>query len=165
MPKFALPLVGGGEVTIGQNVAEGRSTLFYSYRGLHCPLCHKFMNSLEQKLEKLDSMGVDVVFLSMNDAEKATKAKEEWGIKSPVAYGMSSEQAASLGMYLSDGIEGYNEPTVFSEPGMFMINPDGALRFTDICNAPFIRPDVDGLMFGLEFVFSKNYPIRGTHAA
>lgn len=165
MPKFALPLVGGGEVTIGQNVAQGRTTLFYSYRGVHCPLCRKFVNALEGHLEKLDSMGVDVVFLSMNDAEKATKAKEEWGIKSPVAYGMSVEQAVSLGLYLTDGMPSFNEPTVFSEPGMFMLNSDGALRFTDICNAPFVRPDIDGLIFGLEFVFSKNYPIRGTHAA
>lgn len=165
MPKFALSLVGGGEVTIGQNVAQGRTTLFYSYRGVHCPLCRNFMNALEGHLEKLDSMGVDVVFLSMNDAEKATKAKEEWGIKSPVAYGMSVEQAASLGLYLTDGMPSFNEPTVFSEPGMFMLNSDEALRFADICNAPFIRPNIDGLIFGLEFVFSKNYPIRGTHAA
>jgi peroxiredoxin len=165
MPQFKLPLVGGGDVNVGENLTAGRVTLFSCYRGIHCPFCKKHNMKLEEHLSELDQLGVDVVFVSMNDKDKAEKSTADWGIKSKVAYGMSEAQANSLGLYVSNGVEAYGDPEVFSEPGLFMLNPEGALLFVDISNAPFLRPDVPHLIAGLEYVLRKSYPIRGTRTA
>jgi len=50
----------------------------------------------------------------------------------------------------------------FSEPALFLVNPDGILQIIDISNAPFSRPDLPTLLDGLEFLFVNKYPIRGT---
>ena len=42
--------------------------------------------------------------------------------------------------------------------------PQGRLQIIDISNAPFARPDLDGLLNGLKFIQEKDYPIRGTAA-
>lgn len=162
MPQFKLPLVGGGEVTIGENLTSGKPTLFSMYRGLHCPLCKKYNIKMEEGLPDLDSLGVDLVFASMNDQAKAEQAKAEWDIKSKVAYSMTEEQAKSLGLYVSNAMVGSSEPAVFSEAGMFMLNKEGVLQFVDVSNAPFLRPDLTNFMNGLKYVLAKSYPIRGT---
>ena len=95
----------------------------------------------------------------------------EWGLdKLPVAYGLSAETAKkTLGLYLSEyigakGIEGmdWEEPTVFAESALFVLNSAGKVQVTDVSNSPFTRPDVDILKGGLEFAKGKGYPPRGT---
>lgn len=84
-----------------------------------------------------------------------------------VAYGLSEGQAKSLGLYITNGqkFEAYTEPEVFTEPALFAINPEGALHFVDVSNAPFLRPEIAMVMMGLKYVLAKGYPIRGTRAA
>ncbi len=43
-----------------------------------------------------------------------------------------------------------------------MINPEGQAHIIDISNAPFARPDLQGVLSGLKFIRDKSYPIRGT---
>ena len=69
MPEITLPVVGGGEVTVGKNLTAGRYTLFSFYRGLFCPLCKKYNAEIEAQLAELDTLGVDVVYVSMASKE------------------------------------------------------------------------------------------------
>ena len=68
-----------------------------------------------------------------------------------------------LGLYISDPRSPEETDQPFAEPGLFVINPAGNLQIVDISNAPFSRPDLDGILGGLTFIQQKDYPIRGTH--
>ena len=48
---------------------------------------------------------------------------------------------------------------------MLTTNPEGALAFVSVCNAPFLQPELAMVMMGIKFVLAKGYPIRGTRTA
>lgn len=99
----------------------------------------------------------------MDTEKRAKKAGEEWNIPNlPVAYNLSQEQAKSYGLYLSKAISD-KEPEVFSEPGMFLIKPDGTLYFSSVQNAPFTRPAMSDLINAIDFIKKEDYPARGTY--
>ena len=50
----------------------------------------------------------------------------------------------------------------FSEPGLFVINPEGKAHVIDISNAPFARPDLAQVLNGIKFAREKKFPVRGT---
>jgi len=52
----------------------------------------------------------------------------------------------------------------FPELGLFVVNPQGQAHIIDISNAPFARPDLEGILNGLKFIKERGYPIRGTAA-
>jgi hypothetical protein len=67
----------------------------------------------------------------------------------------------TLGLYISDPRSPQETDHQFAEPGVFVINPRGETQIIDISNAPFARPALPALLKGLQFVISKDYPIRG----
>jgi hypothetical protein len=71
----------------------------------------------------------------------------------------------TLGLYVSEPRSEKETDLPFAEPGIFVINADGLLQVIDISNAPFARPDLEGLAKGLKFIRDNDYPIRGRLAA
>ena len=53
------------------------------------------------------------------------------------------------------------EPPLFSEPGLFLIRPDGTLYFGTVQTMPFARPTIPEIMGAIDFVIEKKYPARG----
>ena len=90
---------------------------------------------------------------------------EEDGLTLPIGYDLSLEQMADLGLYISDPRSPQETDRPFAEPATFVINDEGKLQIVDISNAPFARPELEGLLNGLKFVRDKGYPVRGTHKA
>lgn len=67
------------------------------------------------------------------------------------------------GIYISRGAcDG--EPSVFNEPAIFLIRPDGILHGAIVNSAPFSRPHVDDLLSSIKYILQHNYPIRGAEA-
>lgn len=58
----------------------------------------------------------------------------------------------------SNGVE---EPDLFSEPGLFLVRPNGELYFASVLTMPFARPALSDLLGGLDFAILHNYPARG----
>jgi len=56
---------------------------------------------------------------------------------------------------------GIEEPALFSEPGVFIVRPDGTLYYGAVQTMPFARPHFDELLVALDFALDKNYPARG----
>jgi peroxiredoxin len=162
LPAIELKTVGGGSITLG-TTKEDRWALYIGYRGLHCPLCNRYIAKYTERAEKLEQLKIDVYYFSMDPEERATESVEKWSIPRPVGYGLSEAEARSLGLYLSDKRPDSAETDVFSEPGFFLINPQGTVHIVDVSNAPFSRPDVDSVLGGIEFIQGHSYPIRGTH--
>ena len=159
LPELELPLAGGGEVRLGG--ARDGWQMIVVYRGLHCPICKKYLGRLNGMAGDFNEIGIEVVTLSGDPEDKAETAKSEWALDIPVAYGLSTDQMKGWGLYISEP-RPQETGHQFPEPALFVINPDGNVHMAEVCNAPFIRPDLDTLLGGLKHVLANDYPIRGT---
>ncbi len=160
-PTMTWPLAGGGELTLARDKGW---RLLIVYRGKHCPLCKRYLATLNDKLQEFDAAGIKVAAISADPREKAETETKEEGWRFPVAYDMSLEQMRELGLYISDPRSRQETDRPFAEPATFAIHPDGHVQVVDISNAPFSRPDLAALLSGLKFIQEKDYPVRGTKA-
>ncbi|MBJ3776216.1 peroxiredoxin-like family protein [Acuticoccus mangrovi] len=165
VPDLAVPLVGGGTFDLAAATGDP-FTMVVFYRGLHCPICKAYLTSLEKLLPEFAERGVAVVAISSDTAERAEKAKADWPIPTlPLGHSLALPAARSWGLYISSGrgvtSAGIEEPPLFSEPGLFLVRPDGTLYFGTTQTMPFARPHFDDILKGIDFVVSKNYPARG----
>ncbi len=71
------------------------------YRGKHCPICTKFLNKLEDYKGRLREVNIDVVAVSGDSKAQLDEHLEELSITYPIAYGLSQEDMAKLGLYIS----------------------------------------------------------------
>ena len=162
VPSLALELTIGAQYDLSKQSPDA-FTLVLFYRGKHCPICKKQLTELGSKLGEFTKRGINVVAVSMDDKERAMHVDAEWGTGDvPLAYGLSEESAREWGLYISEAREGSEEPAMFSEPGMFLVRPDGTLYYASTQNSPFARPQFDDLLSGLDYVLENDYPVRGT---
>ena len=159
MPRLTLPKVGGGQVS---TEAGGGWKMVVVYRGKHCPICKTYLKTLDGLLDEFKKVGTDVIAISGDPQEKAESEVEEENWRFATGYNLSLDQMRTLGLYISQprSLEETDRP--FSEPGLFVINPEGKVHIVDVSNAPFARPDLNTLVKGLSFIQKKQYPIRGT---
>ena len=164
-PVFSLPAVTGGAIEVGTPQGDNDWQLVVVYRGRHCPMCTTYLAKLEDLKNRFHDLKVDVVAVSGDPREKAHDQVEKGNLTIPVAYDLSIDQMLSLGLYVSHPRSPAETDRPFSEPGLFVINGEGAVQVLDTSNAPFTRPDLEILLGGLEFIrdSAKNYPIRGTY--
>lgn len=132
------------------------------YRGKHCPLCVKYLDTLESLLDDYREAGVAVYAISGDPEERARAQVKERGWRFPVGYGLPVEDMRRLGLYVSEPRSPQETDRPFPEPGLFVVNPDGRQQIVDVSNAPFARPDLAGVLAGIRFVQANDYPIRGT---
>jgi peroxiredoxin len=159
-PALDLPLLGGGHFNLADR--HPRSfTMIVAYRGLHCPICKTYLRDLDRKLNDFAQKGVDVVAISTDTKGRAEQSKSEWGLERlPIAYGLTIEKAREWGLFISASIK-ENEPGLFAEPGLFLVQPEGTLYATSIQTMPFARPSFSDVLAAVDFVMQKNYPARG----
>lgn len=162
-PQIQLPIVGGGSRTLGRAHNGHEWQMVIVYRGLHCPICKRYLSQLQEMASAFYDQKVEIIAVSADPLEKAQKMVEEQALELPVAYDLSLDQMAQLGLFISDPRSAQETDRPFAEPGTFVVNGDGNLHIVDVSNAPFARPDLDALLRGITFLHEKNYPIRGTH--
>lgn len=136
--------------------------LLVVYRGKHCPLCKKYLATLNAMQGDLKAAGITAVAVSADPKEKAAADVAEFGWTFPVGYGLSVAQMHTLGLYVSEPRSPQETDRPFAEPGLFAVNPAGKIQIIDISNAPFARPDLAMILNGIKFAVEKGYPIRGT---
>ncbi len=161
MPKVSIPRVGGGELDLGSG--DGWRMLVV-YRGKHCPICRTYLKTLDGLLDQFKAINTAVIAVSGDPKEKAETEAQEEGWRFPVGYDLSQAQMRALGLYISAPRSPQETDRPFPEPGLFVVNPQGNIHIIDISNAPFARPDLNGVLKGLTFIQDKQYPIRGTLA-
>ena len=97
VPSLEVPLVGGGTWRLADQ-KPGNFTLVVFYRGLHCPLCARYLGELERTLGEYEKRGVSVVVISSDSQERAAQAKQEWKLPSlAVGYGLDLDTARAWG--------------------------------------------------------------------
>lgn len=132
------------------------------YRGVHCPICKKYLSQINEMKGDFDELNVQIVAASTDSEQKARKFASESGLDFEVAYGLSIDQSRDLGLYISTPLDITETDQPFAEPGLFFIRPDGALHFVETSSAPFCRPDLEMIKMGIGIIQEKDYPARGT---
>lgn len=163
-PELSFTLISGEEWNLHDQSPE-TFTMIVFYRGLHCPVCKGYTHTLDGLLEEYKERGVEIVTVSMDSEERARKSVQEWNIKNvKVGYGLTEEQARTWGLHLSHSIK-EKEPDLFSEPGLFLIRPNGELYYSAVNSMPFGRPDLKDMLKTIDFIKKNDYPARGEVAA
>lgn len=165
VPALNLDLLGGGRFVLGATPGE-RFDLVVFYRGLHCPICAKYLLELERLAPEFKKRGVHVLAASSDDAECAQKmANKIKATAMEIAYGLSLPSARQWGLYISASRGktsiGIEEPALFSEPGVFLVRPDGTLYYGAVQTMPFARPQFQDLLGAIDFAIANDYPARG----
>ncbi|MFO7553351.1 MAG: peroxiredoxin-like family protein [Haliea sp.] len=160
-PRIALPTIAGGSVTLGQPSSD-QSQLIVVYRGLHCPICKKYLGQLNGMKSDFEAMCVQILAVSTDPKDKAEKFAAEVHLDIPVAYDLAIDQARELGLFISTPLSDQETDAPFAEPGVFFVRPDGSLHFSDVASAPFCRPDLEMIRKGVGYISEKGYPPRGT---
>lgn len=136
-------------------------TMVIFYRGIHCPVCKKYLEELNTKVEDFKDKGVNIICVSSNNEELAQKTVEEWDIENlNIGYDFSIEDGRKWDLFVSEGIKDA-EPDIFLEPALFLIRPDNTLYSASIQSMPFARHKFDELLKSISFVFKEDYPARG----
>ena len=160
MPRFSLPVVGGGELQIGGT--RERCQLIVVYRGLHCPMCVDYFHSLSARKSEFDAIEIDIVGMSSDPRDRAETFVGKTGATFPVTYGLSLDQMRALGLYISAPKAQPETDRPFAEPGMFLVNRAGQIHSVDISSVPWSRPEPGALLRGLAHMQKVGSAIRGT---
>lgn len=165
-PNMIVEKLGGGNVDLAIPSNDYDWRMVIVYRGKHCPLCTKYLLSLNTLLGEFNAIGIDVVAISADSEEKAQVQIQAINPNFDVGYGLSIKQMQTLGLYISNPRSEQETDRPFAEPGLFLINDKNEVQIVDISNAPFARPELSALLMGMKFIRNpeNNYPIRGRYA-
>jgi peroxiredoxin len=164
VPALEVETLNGAWSLSEQN--PGSFTMVVFYRGLHCPICSRYIGELDRLTGDFDEIGVSPLVLSTDTRERAEQARKDWDLKNlNIGYGVSVEQCREWGLHRSAGRGltsiGIEEPAEFNEPGIFIVRPDKTLYWAQISTMPFARPHFREIIGGLKFALEKDYPARG----
>ncbi|PKO32221.1 MAG: alkyl hydroperoxide reductase [Betaproteobacteria bacterium HGW-Betaproteobacteria-7] len=167
VPTLDVALTGGDRFVLGAEPAE-RFDLIVFYRGLHCPICAKYLLELERLAPEFAKRGVRIVAISSDAAERAQAMADK--VKADgmqIGYGLSLSNARQWALYISASRGktsiGIEEPALFSEPGVFLVRPDGTLYYGAVQTMPFARPQFQDLLGAIDFAIAHDYPARGEY--
>lgn len=112
-------------------------------------------------VEDFEERGIQVVAVSSNSEELATRTVADWHIeKLTIGFGFGLQEAGRWGLFVSSAANSA-EPEKFTEPGIFVVRPDGTLYSSVVQTMPFSRPPGSTLLKTLEWVIENDYPARG----
>lgn len=165
VPALRVDTVTTGPYDLAKEMPANFSLLVF-YRGLHCPICAKYLLELERLVPEFARRGVNVLALSSDTRERAAAMAEKIAARTlRIGYGLPLPVARAWGLYVSASRGktsiGIEEPAQFSEPGVFLVRPDGTLYYGAVQTMPFARPNLGDLVGSLDFALTNDYPARG----
>ena len=167
VPELRVPTLAHGEFDVASDMPD-RFTLITFYRGLHCPICLKYLRDLESLVPEYEHRGTKVIAISSDVPERAEEMARKVGANNlRFGHSLPLTVARQWGLYISAsrGKSSINleEPALFSEPGVFLVRPDGSLYYGSVQTMPFARPLFSELLHAIDFAITKDYPARGEY--
>ena len=165
VPSLELPTLDGSEFRLADQRPQ-HFTMTVFYRGLHCPVCRRYVTELDGLIDEFVHRGVGLCVASSDTRDRAEQTQSSWGLnRVNLAYALDIEKAREWGLYISSSrgttSAGIQEPARFSEPGLFLIRPDQTLYWGAVSTMPFARPHFGEILSGIDFALKNNYPARG----
>ena len=159
-PDLTFPLLNGNPWSLKGQHPEN-FTLVVFYRGLHCPICKKYLQQLQDLLPEFEQRGVNVVAISMDTEKRARLSRQKWELPNlTLGYALSENAARAWSLYLSAGVKD-GEPDMFSEPGLFLIDNGNQVYYAATNSNPWGRPYLPSFVKAIDYIVSTNYPARG----
>jgi peroxiredoxin len=167
VPALRVPTLTHGSFDLAADAAP-RFTMVVFYRGLHCPICLKYLLELGRLQADFEQRGVKLIAVSSDNRERAQAMADKLdapGLR--MGHDLALANAREWGLYISTSRGktsiGIDEPALFSEPGVFIVRPDGTLYYGAVQTMPFARPHFDELLAAIDFAIAKDYPARGEY--
>ena len=142
--------------------SKGRWQALFVFRGSHCPICKKYLISLQAHRGEFERLGIDIAAVSADTEAQTRKMIAATQPYFPMLYEMDVATMRRLGLYISEPRSAEETDHPFPEPALFVVNAAGLLQIVEVANAPFVRPDLELLVGGIGFIMKNDYPIRGT---
>lgn len=166
-PTLAVPTLKHGAFDLSA-AKPSRGTVVCFYRGLHCPICATYLTEFEKNVSAFAERGVESIAISSDGEERARAMAEKIGAQAlRFGHSLPLSVARDWGLYISTSRGktsiGIEEPALFSEPGLFLINADQSVYYISVQSMPFVRPHLRELLGALDFTIEKNYPARGEY--
>ena len=93
VPPLNLKLTKGESFVLGQDPGKAFDLLVF-YRGLHCPICTKYLLELERLAPEFAQRGVNVIAISSDDEDRARQmADKVKAVNVRYAYGLGLADA------------------------------------------------------------------------
>ena len=168
VPNLLFPTLQHGDFNLSQH-AKNKFNLIVFYRGLHCPLCANYLTELSNLTEEFKKRDVKIIILSSDQKDRAQQMADKIKMNPQIVMGYDLKliDAKKWGLYISAGRGktsiGIEEPTKFSEPGVFITREDQTLYYGSTQTMPFARPIFKDLLAAIDFAINKNYPARGEY--
>jgi len=167
VPDLELQTLDHGKFDLSKEDAQ-QGTVICFYRGLHCPICANYLTELEKRVSDFAERGVNVIAVSSDGQERTREMADKIGAKQlRFGYSFDLSEARNWGLYISTSRGktsiGIEEPTLFSEPGLFLITPQQTLYYGSTQTMPFVRPHFSELVGALDFAIANDYPARGEY--
>jgi peroxiredoxin len=166
VPELRVPTLANGDFVL-EDEAPKLFTLISFYRGLHCPVCLRYLRELGSLIPEYESRGTKVIAISSDTPERAQEMADKVGTSLRFGHSLSLAIARKWGLYISasrgKSSIGIEEPALFSEPGVFLVRPDGTLYYGAVQTMPFARPLFSELLWAIDFSITKDYPARGEY--
>ena len=141
-------------VDISKPSSAAKMQMIVTYRHRNCGKCTDHLNNLSKFRQRLLDINVDLAAVSCGSKGDLQDHLTRLEVNFPLYYGLKPEQARDLGLHISPP----EPPKVeheFSEPGLFVIYPNGQLGMVSISNNPILRPDLNMLVSTLEQFLGK----------
>jgi peroxiredoxin/uncharacterized protein YciI len=159
-PGLDIALARGGRWRLADQSPEA-FTLILAFTGMHCSFCKPEVEELARRRAEFVNLGIETIAVSMDDAGRAERMLIEWETGDlPVGYGLTEAQARAWGLYVSRRAKPM-EPETFTEPGLFLVRPDGTLYAAFQATSPWLRPDLSILLRGIKLAMERGTPPRG----
>lgn len=166
VPELRVPTLAHGDFDLATD-APKQFTLICFYRGLHCPVCLRYLRALEALIPEYERRGTKIIAVSSDVPERAQEMASKVGASLRFGYSLPLTVARKWGLYISSsrGKTSINieEPALFSEPGVFLVRPDCSLYYGAVQTMPFARPLFSELLQAIDFAIAKDYPARGEY--
>lgn len=138
-PPLAVPLAGGGFFDLARTTPRN-FTLIVFYRGYHCRRCKDLLGEIDALLPEFEKRGVEVVAVSSDTAAQAERSRKEWKLERlRIGFDFDVDIGRQWGLFISRGIK-EEEPSIFTEPGLFLVDRDGRLTVAVINSITRMRP-------------------------
>lgn len=166
-PALTVPLTGGGNFDLASETND-RGTVVCFYRGLHCPLCATYLKELEKLTPEFAERGVGTVAISTDPMDRAVAMMDKIDAKTlRIGAELPLQMARDWGLFISTSRGkssiGIEEPALFAEPGLFLVQPNGALYYMSVQTMPFVRPHFSELLAAVDGAMKSGYPARGEY--
>jgi peroxiredoxin len=133
-PTLELPLVGGGTLTLPDDLA-GSNAVVLVYRGSWCPYCAAQLSSFARAYAKLTGAQAKVVAVSADSESDAEGTVEELKLPFPVAYGVDPDELAGvIGNYV-----GTDMPRRYAQTTNVLLDADGRVMIAVYSNGEIGR--------------------------